>query len=285
MTEWTLSQGPARSFQHALVSTEFHKALYRACNFVAIQWLCLVGPGELRVPQTLERSILVVERDRVVARQILNCLTHAGFSILGPLSSIRDAITFLHQHTVDAIVTDLNTTGEDTSVEDLSGLAASRSIPVVYVSSRADFAALQQAVNGNAAAYILKPFADRQLVSSVLVAVLTVERAGAEANGVRTLSSDEKLRAIAALLNDEPLIDGVRARPPVPATGAGEPLDALSGREREIVELLANGARVVTIAQHLALSPHTVRNHLKSVFRKLNLRGQHELFEYWRARA
>ena len=58
--------------------------------------------------------------------------------------------------------------------------------------------------------------------------------------------------------------------------------NGLSTREREVVDLLANGARVVTIAQQLQLSPHTVRNHLKSVFRKLNLHGQHELFEYWR---
>ena len=63
-----------------------------------------------------------------------------------------------------------------------------------------------------------------------------------------------------------------------------DPQGVLSVRERQIVELLGNGARVSTIAVRLQLSPHTVRNHLKSVFRKLNVHGQHELFERWHER-
>ena len=233
--------------------------------------------------QTLNRSVLVIERDRPVARQIQACLTSAGFSVLGPVATVADGLVLLGQHPIDAIVSDLNVSTDDARVEDLSAAASARAIPVVYASSRADLTALQQAVNGNAAAYILKPFADRQLVSAVLVAVLTVERAGTAAAAARALTSDEKLRAIAALLNDEPL-ESSRFQA-VPGEVTAEAFDTLSAREREIVDLLANGARVVTIAQHLSLSPHTVRNHLKSVFRKLNLRGQHELFEYCRARA
>lgn len=176
---------------------------------------------------------------------------------------------------------DLSTSIDGGAVDEIAAIGASRGIPIVYVSSRADLTALQQAASGKAAAYILKPFADRQLVSAVLLALFTIERNETNAMA-RALTSEEKLRAIAALLNDEPLGDGARARPPISDAGSVEPLESLSAREREIVELLAAGARVVTIAQHLSLSPHTVRNHLKSVFRKLNLRGQHELFEYWR---
>lgn len=233
--------------------------------------------------QTLNRTVLVIERDRPVARQIQACLSAAGFSVLGPVATLADGMILLGQHPIDAVVSDLTVSAGDARVEDLSAAASARDIPVVYVSPRADLTALQQAVSGNAAAYILKPFADRQLVSAVLVAVLTVERSGAAAATARSLTSDEKLRAIAALLNDEPLDSGRLHL--VSDDAEAEPFDTLSAREREIVDLLANGARVITIAQHLSLSPHTVRNHLKSVFRKLNLRGQHELFEYCRARA
>jgi DNA-binding NarL/FixJ family response regulator len=53
--------------------------------------------------------------------------------------------------------------------------------------------------------------------------------------------------------------------------------DKLSGREREIVQSLGTGKRVKEIAQELIISTHTVRNHLKAIYRKLNVRSQFEL--------
>ncbi|HSC88632.1 MAG TPA: DNA-binding response regulator [Polyangiaceae bacterium] len=51
----------------------------------------------------------------------------------------------------------------------------------------------------------------------------------------------------------------------------------LSLREREIVEALGSGRRVKDIASDLIISTHTVRNHLKAIYRKLNVRSQFEL--------
>jgi PAS domain S-box-containing protein len=53
----------------------------------------------------------------------------------------------------------------------------------------------------------------------------------------------------------------------------------LSVREREVVALLMAGERVPAIAKQLHISPHTVRNHLKSVFRKLGVGSQSELIQ------
>ena len=55
--------------------------------------------------------------------------------------------------------------------------------------------------------------------------------------------------------------------------------EALSGRERQIVELLLQGLRVPTIAKALYLSPHTVRNHLRTIFAKCEVGSQRELIE------
>ncbi len=51
----------------------------------------------------------------------------------------------------------------------------------------------------------------------------------------------------------------------------------LSSREKEIVGALGSGRRVKDIAQDLVISTHTVRNHLKAIYRKLNVRSQFEL--------
>ncbi len=53
----------------------------------------------------------------------------------------------------------------------------------------------------------------------------------------------------------------------------------LSPREREILSKLLAGLRVPTIAEKLFISPHTVRNHLKSMYRKLEVSDQNALIQ------
>ncbi len=58
--------------------------------------------------------------------------------------------------------------------------------------------------------------------------------------------------------------------------GAGEPADDLSEREREVLQLVADGLSVHEIADQLALSIHTVRNHIRRLMAKL---GTHTRLE------
>jgi len=53
----------------------------------------------------------------------------------------------------------------------------------------------------------------------------------------------------------------------------------VSGREREILELLVRGSRVPAIGKQLFISSNTVRNHLKAIFRKVGVSSQSELIE------
>lgn len=200
--------------------------------------------------------------------------------------SAREAVASIGVRTPDAIVMDIGLVANNAARRELRDLAQQHAIPIIYLSASIDRATLERAADGCAAACILKPFAERQLVSSVLLATIAAERGSTLWVAPKPLTLEEKLRAIVAVVNDLPRGDEpstslamarAHAAPAAHAEGNG-----LSTREREVVDLLANGARVVTIAQQLQLSSHTVRNHLKSVFRKLNLHGQHELFEYWR---
>ena len=59
-------------------------------------------------------------------------------------------------------------------------------------------------------------------------------------------------------------------------------LRSLTNRELEVLEHLKQGARVSVIAAQLHISPHTVRNHLKSVFKKVGVKSQAELIEWTR---
>jgi PAS domain S-box-containing protein len=62
-------------------------------------------------------------------------------------------------------------------------------------------------------------------------------------------------------------------------------LSDLSPREAEVLSLLITGDRVPTIAERLHISQHTVRNHLKSMYRKPEVGTQSELIEFIRSLA
>jgi len=73
-------------------------------------------------------------------------------------------------------------------------------------------------------------------------------------------------------------------RPPVQTHASRSPeLAALTRREQEVLEFLLGGQRVASIARHLFVSEHTVRNHLKSIFRKLHAHSQAELIDRYNA--
>ncbi|MFO0689137.1 MAG: PAS domain S-box protein [Myxococcota bacterium] len=65
---------------------------------------------------------------------------------------------------------------------------------------------------------------------------------------------------------------------------SGVPIDdpalgALSTRERQILVLLMQSARVPAIAEQLFIAQSTVRNHLKAIYRKLGVSSQRELID------
>lgn len=106
-------------------------------------------------------------------------------------------------------------------------------------------------------------------------------RAGASGYLIKTATADELTAAIRAVCAGETVL------PPQVASstlsrliasgrlGARDPF-ALSRREVQILQLIVGGFAVRDIGGRLMLSPHTVRNHLKSIYRKLGVHGRAE---------
>lgn len=67
-----------------------------------------------------------------------------------------------------------------------------------------------------------------------------------------------------------------------PAKAADEDWQRLTPRERQIAELVGHGLRHAEIAERLGISIHTVKNHLRHVFVKLDVAGRVELAMYVR---
>jgi DNA-binding CsgD family transcriptional regulator len=121
---------------------------------------------------------------------------------------------------------------------------------------------------------------------------------GESATTLRTVAAQARIREEASLpvrLSDGRwlLVQGARmhgageATPEVAVTLMPAPrsimlpvvlaLHPLSAREREVAELLQRGLRTEEIAARLHISPHTLRDHIKSVFQKLEVNHRAEL--------
>jgi DNA-binding NarL/FixJ family response regulator len=107
--------------------------------------------------------------------------------------------------------------------------------------------------------------------------IFTAMRAGARGYLLKDAEKSDILRAVRAVGNGEAifgpaiatrLIDYFNAPLPTPAPGE---FPELTDREREILELIAQGHRNQEIARRLVLSHSTIRNYVSSIFAKLQV--------------
>lgn len=109
----------------------------------------------------------------------------------------------------------------------------------------------------------------------------TVEaiRAGASGYLLKTAPADELRAAIHTVASGQVLYPQAASGALRRAARAGLQVQdpfVLSRRELQILQLLVAGRTVRAIGRELILSPHTVRNHLKAVYRKLGVHGRAE---------
>jgi DNA-binding NarL/FixJ family response regulator len=172
----------------------------------------------------------------------------ADIVIAGEAATGRELLGVVEATQPDVVITDLH-------MPDLDGVAATREL----LSRRPDLAVL-----------VLTMLDDDESVFSAM-------RAGARGYLLKGAGRTELVATVQALARGETVFGPGVARRIVGfflessqryAEGA---LPGLTARERQVLDLLAGGARNADIAQHLGMSEKTVRNHLSSVFAKLHV--------------
>lgn len=174
-----------------------------------------------------------------------------GIEVVGEAAGGADAVTSAATLRPDVVVMDLH-------LPDLSGIQATRHIV---------------AANPGTGVLMLT-MADES--ESVFAAM----RAGARGYLLKDAEPDEIVRAVQAVARREAIFGPDIAnrvlaffnQPP-----ASEPVfPELTGREREVLALIAAGHSNSLIASTLCLSPKTVRNHISNVFAKLHVADRAE---------
>ena len=204
------------------------------------------------------RILIADDHDVVRAglRQLL--LERRGWEICGEAGTGRQAVALATESKPDVVVMDI-------SMPELNGLEAARQIrkslpktEIVILSLHLSDQLAYEIIEAGIRGYVLKSDANRDLVSAV------------EAVGMHRPFFTAKV--------SEMMMDGLRGDKPreVRSDARGR----LTGRQREIVQLLAEGKTSKEVAVALNISVKTAETHRANIMRRLELHSVSELVRY-----
>ena len=204
-------------------------------------------------------NILIAD-DHALFRDSLRSLLEAhGLTVVGEARNGREAVELARRLKPDIVLMDL-------SMPEMDGLAATRllsaeqpEVKVVVLTASDEDAKLFEAIKSGAQGYLLK-----NLESDEFFALL--EGIGRGEPGLTPALARKLLQEF--------------ARPAAPAQPSHDP-DALTDREREVLELLVQGITSNRkLARQLGVSENTVKFHVRNILDKLHLHNRTQVVSY-----
>jgi DNA-binding NarL/FixJ family response regulator len=203
---------------------------------------------------------ILLADDHTVVRRGLRLLLEGQpeFSVVAEASDGKQAVDAAQASRPDVVVLDIampNLNGIDAAQRIL---ASNPGVAIVVLSMHSDEGYVLRALKAGAKGYLLKDAAEGDLIE----AIKTVTRG-------KTFFSSEITKMLA-----EDYVREIRAR------GSEDSYELLTPREREILQLLAEGKSNKDIAGMLNLSLYTVETHRRNLQDKLNVHSFAELILY-----
>jgi len=212
------------------------------------------------MPALNDLRILIADDHEIVRRGLKTLLSSKpGWTICAEAGSGREAIGLASQHRPDIVVMDISMPG-------LNGLEATRRIrkmlpkcQVLILSLHYSDQLVREVLDSGARGYILKSDATRDLLKAI--EALAMHRSFFTSGAAQII------------------IDGFRNSGSEKVAG-GLMRERLSSREREIVQLLAEGKSSKEVAVILGISVKTAETHRANIMRKLEMHSVSELVRY-----
>ncbi|HEY7136962.1 MAG TPA: response regulator transcription factor [Acidimicrobiia bacterium] len=194
-------------------------------------------------------TVVLADDHQLLRQAVRRALEDAGFAVLGEAGDGEEASNLAGRLQPDVVVMDV-------TMPVLDGIRATRRIRelapgarVVMLTMHGEESLLADAIDAGASAFLTKDCSLQEVVKAVRSA----------ADGDVMLSPD-----LAASLLDQ-------FRDPAADTPAPSPL---TKREEEILQLVADGRSTTEVARELFISAKTVKNHLASIYVKLDARDR-----------
>jgi len=197
--------------------------------------------------------------DHALVRQGMRTILEPDYEVVGEAKDGRELVRAAIELRPDVIVADI-------AMPSLNGLEAIRQIQkedvrakVVFVTMHAGVDFAVQAFRLGASGYLLKVDASDELVRAIKEAL------GGRLYITPTIAKDVMMV----------LMEGSKA-----PSEDSEPWAKLTGREREVLQLVAEGRKMAEIGEILHISARTVERHKYNLMDKLTLRTTAELTQY-----
>ena len=196
--------------------------------------------------------VLLADDHRMLREGLRRSLTEEGFEIVGEAENGEQAVRMVADLQPDVVLMDV-------SMPEMDGLEATRLIggsftatQVIMLTMHADHEVLADAIRAGASGYLVKDCSTEEIAEAIRMAV----------QGDTVLSPQ-----LAATMLDE-----VR-RLDVPDIPEEERV--ITKREEEVLQLIADGCSTPEVAEQLYISQKTVKNHLASIYQKLDAARPH----------
>lgn len=195
---------------------------------------------------------VLIAEDHTIVRQGLRALIdgHPQLCVVGETDNGRDAVRLTEELGPDVVIMDLSMPG-------LNGTDATRQI----------------AQRSSAKVVVLSMHGGEEYVRAAV-------RAGARAYLVKGTGLDDLVRAIEAVVRGQAFFSPDVAALLIPESGRSERTDELSGREREVLQLVAEGHSSTEVARALGLSVKTIEGHRGRLMIKLGARNVADLVRH-----
>jgi DNA-binding NarL/FixJ family response regulator len=219
--------------------------------------------------------VLLVEDDPDAAAMLARQLADEGYASSVAATAV-EALRLPNRESFVLALVDISLGGELDGVDVAEWLVRLYGIPVIFATSAIDDDVLIRARKVKPAGYLVKPIEPSQLHSAV---VLATGRVAAQPTVVSGADQDlaflrRQLERIREVVDETRFAERVVAKQPGHLPRG---LESLSAREWQIMRDLTRTPSAETIAAQRHISVHTVQNHLKSVYRKLNVHSTAEL--------
>jgi len=206
--------------------------------------------------KTARRARVLLADDHRMVSEGLKGLLNEDFDLVGTVEDGREMIDAVRKLRPDVIVADI-------SMPKLNGIEALEElkrldpgVKMVFLTMHQELAYARRALDAGAMGYVLKHSAPAELVMAVKAAL------------------DGKTFITPALAGD--VLHSIQAG----TASAQDPVASLTHRQREILQLMAEGRTAKEIADMLAISPRTVEFHKYRILESLNLKTSADLIRF-----
>ena len=117
-------------------------------------------------------KILIVEDEFVIAQDLKMTIESFGFDVCAVVSSGEDAVIKAAEHEPDLIMMDIMLEGDMDGIEAAELIHANKDVPIIYLTAYADTSTLIRAKASKPEAYLLKPWDERELQSTIKMALI-----------------------------------------------------------------------------------------------------------------